>query len=392
MKRIVRRALFLLAALAVTVAVIAALVPRPIEADATRVTRGPLRVVVDEEGETRCRTRFVVAAPVSGRLERVRFDEGQSVSAGDVVARIYPTPIDTRQQAEATARVDAARAALGEADATDARARAEFAQAERSRELAERLVEDGLISREQYELAATSERSAAEAVRAAISRVERVKSEVKQAEAALLAARADQSAAPVNVVAPSQGVVFRVFEESERVVPAGALVFELGDPASIEVVVDVLTSDAVAIRPGASVEIGSWGGATTKGVVRLVEPSAFTKVSALGVEEQRVNVRVDVQEAPGALGIGYRVQVKIIVWENERVLKVPTSALARAGNGWTVFAVEAGRARVRRVEVGHRSAAEVEVLSGLAEGQEIVLHPPNDLADGAKVTVAAETP
>jgi HlyD family secretion protein len=385
MKRIVRRAVIVVAALALAGAVIMAFLPEPIEADAARVGRGPLRVTVEEEGETRCRNRFVVAAPIAGRLERPKLDEGRGVSTGEVVARIYPTPIDTRQQAEANARVYAARATLDEAQALRARAEADAQQATRSRTRAERLVEDGLIAREQHELTATAETTALEVARAARARVERARSEVEQTQAALLAARADQSAPPVILTAPAHGVVLRVLEESERIVSAGTPILELGDPSALEVLVDVLTSDAAAIRPGAAVDLGDWGGIAVRGAVRAVEPAAFTKVSALGVEEQRVNVIVDVTGAPGALGVGYRVLARIVVWESARALKVPTGALVRAGEAWGVFAVVDGRARLRTVEIGHRGMTEVEVVSGLEEGEQVLVHPPNDLSDGSKV-------
>lgn len=389
MKRFIRRAIVGMVAVAAVFAVVIALLPKPIEADSASVRRGPLRVTVEEEGTTRCRTRYVVAAPVAGRLERVSLDEGQSVAKGQVLARMFPPPIDSRQRADAEARVSAADASLEEAEAMLDRAGAEAEQTRKSRERAEKLVEDGLISREQFEIAETAERTAAESVKAARSRVERARAEARQARTALIAAGAEIRSEPVTLRSPATGVVLRVLEESERIVAAGTAILEIGDSSGLEVVVDVLSSDAAAIREGAEVELDGWGLGVLRGVVRRLEPAAFTKVSALGVEEQRVNVIVDFSGQPDDIGVGYRVLARIVVWEGENVLEVPTGALVRSGEDWGVFVVVAGRAELRRIEVGHRTPAEAEVLSGLAEGEQIVLHPPGEMTDGARVRAVA---
>lgn len=374
--------------LAIGLAVVVALLPEPIEADSSVVVRGPLSVYVSEEGETRCRDRYTITAPINGRLARPVLDEGQPVARGAVVARIYPAPIDTRQMAEAAARVDAALAEVEAARALRRQAMAESQQATSSRQRAEALVDHGLISREQFEQASTAEATAREGLANASSRVDRAIATVVEARAALEAARSEDSGQAVVVRAPVSGVVLRVFEESERVLAAGAPLLEIGNTSAVELVVDVLTSDAVGIRPGAAVELGDWGGTPVVGTVTSVEPAAFTRVSALGVEEQRVNVIVGIDDVPPGLGVAYRAEARILVWSGDDVLKVPTPALFRSGSGWAVFVIDDGRALSHAVEVGHVGSGEAEILGGIAEGQRILVHPPNDLVHGAKVTDA----
>jgi len=236
---------------------------------------------------------------------------------------------------------------------------------------------------------------------AARFRVDAAASEVSVAKAALLAGGegvADENRR-VTLAAPADGRVLRVLEESERVVAAGTPILEVGDPARLEIVIEVLSSDAVRVRPGMPVRLEAWGGeGTLAAAVRTIEPAAFTKISALGVEEQRVNVIADLAGATGGLGDGYRVEARIVIWSSDAVLKVPASALFRAaapaagapaggGAGWAAFTVDAGRARLRAVEVGHRTAAEAEIAGGLAAGDRVVLHPPNELRDGARVAI-----
>lgn len=391
MKRIIRRAVLGVIVVAVLIAVVVALLPNPIEADSTSVRRGPLRVTVEEEGETRCRVRYVVAAPITGRLERVGLDEGQVVTKGQVVGRMYPPPIDSRQRADAEARVSAAESSFNEAQANVALATAEAEQSARSRQRAQRLVEDGLISREQYELSDTAARTALESVQAATFRLERARAEVRQARSALIAAGSEMRSTPVTLSSPAAGIVLRVLEESERIVASGTAILEIGDASRLEAVVDVLSSDAASIHPGAEAELNGLGGGMRRGTVRTIEPAAFTKVSALGVEEQRVNVIVDFPENVTEIGVGYRVQATIVVWTGDDVLKVPTGALVRFGEDWGVFVVVDGRAQFRRIIVGHRNQQEVEVVSGLVEDERLILHPPNDLADGTMVTTTSDS-
>jgi HlyD family secretion protein len=370
----------------------------PVSVEVGAVSRGPLTATVDEEGETRVRQRFVVAAPATGRLLRIELDEGDRVEQGDVVARVVPAPLDPRDRAAAEARLQAAEDAKRGASARARLADAALAQAERELARTERLREAGATSDETLErmrlerTRALREREAARFAEAAADH------DVEAARAVLMAARASRSDAAgqddpcatpgvcIEVRAPIAGYVLRVHEESERVVLGGSPLLELGDPDAIEIVVDVLSADAVKIRPGAALWVEDWGGdAPLRATVRRVEPSGFTKVSALGVEEQRVNVIGDFVDTPDGLGDGYRVEARIVVWHADDVLRVPSSALFRRGDGWAAFVVEAGRARRREVAVGTRTPLAAEVKDGLAEGDAVVLHPSDRLTDGTRV-------
>jgi HlyD family secretion protein len=367
--------------------------PAPVRVELGTASRGPLEVTVAEEGRTRVRHRFVVAAPVSGRLERIALDEGDAVAAGDVVARVAPAPLDPRSIAQAQAQLEAALAGRREAQARVAQARAALEQAERELARSRTLAAQSTLSAQALEQAELARTSRAEELRAALEGEDAAGHEVEAARAALLAAAgADGAAAPspadsyVRVRAPAAGRVLRVFEESARVVAVGTPLVELGDPADLEIVVDVLSADAVKVRPGAEMRLEAWGGEEAlRATVRLVEPSGFTKLSALGVEEQRVNVIGDFAEPPGALGDGYRLEARIVVWRGDDVLRCPASALFRRGEQWHVFSADAGRARLVPVQVGHRGVNAVEIRSGLEPGTPVILHPTDQLADGVRV-------
>jgi HlyD family secretion protein len=361
-------------------------------------SRGPLRVTVDEEGQTRVRRRYVVAAPTAGRLLRIDLDEGDAVAAGGGVALLEPAPLDPRDEATAEARLRAAEAQKRASDARAALAEAALLQAKRDSERAERLRQAGAKSDEALELAHLKHTEAAQELEAARFAADAADHEVEASRAVLIAARTPrqkgsvdrgpcEGGAPcIEVRSPVAGSVLRVYEESERIVAAGTPLLEVGDPRDVEIVVDVLSADAVKIRPGAPVEIEDWGGEQPlEGRVRLVEPSGFTKVSALGVEEQRVNVVADFVDGAGALGDGYRVEARVVVWEAPDVLRVPGSALFRRGEGWHVFVVEGNAARLRAVEVGHRGSFEAELLAGLEPGERVVLHPSDRVRDGVRV-------
>ncbi|HTF35569.1 MAG TPA: HlyD family efflux transporter periplasmic adaptor subunit [Myxococcota bacterium] len=374
--------------------------PAPIRVDIAKALRGPLLVTVDEEGETRVRHEFVVAAPVSGRLQRIELEEGDSVVEGAVVARIDVAPLDPRTRAEAQARLEAAQAAKREAEAKVAEAEAALTQARRAQRRAAELARAGTLSdraREEAELSTTSRAKELEAAQFASHAAEH---EVERARAALLSGGSDAAASSpgagdergerdtaVDVRAPVRASVLRVLEKSERVVAVGTPLLTLGDTRQLEIVVDVLSADAVKVTPGAEVRIESWGGeGALRGTVRRIEPAGFTKVSALGVEEQRVNVIIDPVDPPPALGHGYRLEARIVVWEADDVLSVPVSALFRCGTGWCTFVVEGGRARRRELDPGHRSAARVEITHGLRSGEEVILHPTDRVTDGVRVT------
>jgi HlyD family secretion protein len=351
-----------------------------------------MRVTVDAEGKTRARDRFVVAAPVSGRLERIDLRRGDAVRRDEVIARIDPppmAPLDPRQLAEAKARVATAEQLKHEADAVVEQARADCEQAQRELSRAEKLIETGDVSRQDFERARNAALTCQQQIEAAKYRARAAASEVEVAKAALIAVeRTGQSGASATVFvrAPVSGRVLRVAEESERVVMAGAPLVELSNP-SLEVVIEVLSADAVKVKPGSPVLIDGWGGEQAlEARVRLVEPSAFTKISALGVEEQRVNVIADFIGRDTPLGDGYRLETRIVIWETNEALKAPMNALFRSGQRWNAFVVENGIAKRREVETGHRADFEVEVLSGLREGENVITHPSNLVADGVRVS------
>lgn len=381
----------LIAAVGIVVAILAvALWPSAIEVEVASVERGPLRVTIDEEGETRVRERFVVSAPVMGRVERIELEPGDPVLRGKtIVARVTPAAaplIDPRAQAELTAAVEAARAAVGQAQAERERAAASVKRAQSTTRRLEALLKAAVISGDELEAAQTTLKSAEESARSAEFAVARAEHELQLARARLRPSSAGGRI--VDVVAPVDGVVLKRLRESASVVPVGEPLVEIGDPGSLEIVSDLLSTDAVRVSPGDEVLIEQWGGSNPlRGRVRRVEPSGFMKVSALGVEEQRVNVIVDIvdESAAARLGDGYRVEVRIVTWRDEAVLKVPVGSLFRRGEEWAVFLVDSGRVRLQPVEIGQRSDRDAQVLKGLSEGQTVVQYPPDTLTDGVRV-------
>lgn len=366
-----------------------AFLPKPAKVDMGRVERGDLRVTVDEEAETRVHDRFEITAPVSGRLQRLELHAGDPVVVGQILAQIEPLPLDPRERAELLARVESARASEREAQAMVDHARAGYEQARRNRDRAVKLAGAGVISREDLELAETAETNGAEQLEAAKFKARAAAYEVQVAKAGLLALASEQGGKPrlISLRSPIQGQVLRVLQQSERVLTAGSPIVEVGHPSRLEIVSDVLSTEAVKVKPSDPVLLENWGGETAlHAKVRTVESSGFTKISALGVEEQRVNIVMDFVDPPGRLGDAYRADIRIIVWEGKDVLKVPTSALFRRGQQWSVFAIEDGRARVHDVQVGHRNALEAEVLSGLSEGSRVVLHPGSQISEGTRVS------
>ena len=372
--------------------VLVAVWPEAVPVDLAPVERGPLQVTVDDEGETRVRDRYVVSAPVAGRLQRVELEPGDPVEHGGVVARLLPAPpalLDSRTQAEAKASVEAARAALGRTRAERERAEAGRDRARSDLERARSLAASGIVSRETLDMRDTDARAAEEALRAAEFAVGTAEQELERARAVLLQSTGGTGGRAIELRSPVDGVVLKRLRWSEAVVPTGEPLLELGDPRRLEIVSDLLSADAVKVRPGQTVLIEQWGGeGTLQGRLRRVEPSGFMKISALGVEEQRVNVIVDFEdpaEAWTALGDAYRVEIRVVVYEAADVLKVPTSSLFRRGGEWAAFAVADGRARLRTVQVGRRNGLEAEIASGLAAGELVVVHPSDTLGDGRRV-------
>ena len=385
----------------VVLAVVAALVwafrPAPVPAEIATVTPGPLEVTLDEEGETRVRDRFVVSAPVAGRVLRIELEPGDPVRANRTLLATFqpvsPALLDARTRAELTARAQAADAALERARAMAEQAAAERTQAERTLRRTRELAQEGLTTAGDLDLADTAARSRREAADAAAAAVRSADADRRAVRAQLVQVGRTSAGGPaIQLRSPIDGVVLKRIHESEAVVPQGEPLLEVGDVARIEIVADYLSTDAVRIRPGQRVIVERWGGgAALGGRVRLVEPSGFTKISALGVEEQRVNVIIDLdaaREAWAQLGDRYRVEVRVVVSSAARVLRVPVSALVRHGAEWSVFAVDAGRAVTRTITIGARNDAFAEVRSGLSEGTAVSAFPGDRIADG--VAVAAQ--
>ena len=393
MKRILNTLILVLLAGAVIALLTIWLRPTPTRVDSARASRGPMQVTVDGEGKTRVRDRYVVATPVAGQLRRITLRRGDLVARGQVIVQIDPlplAPLDPRQRAEAIARVSAAEDEKREVDRLIERSKAVYDQARRDCERCELLVRSGDVPRQELERAQTAVTTSFRDYEAAMSKAESAAHEVEAAAAALLAAKESQRPAvpAVKVQSPVNGKVLRVLEESERVVVAGAPLLELSSPAKLEVVIELLSTDAVKISPGALLLIEGWGGPEVlEARVRLIEPSAFTKVSALGIEEQRVNIVADLTTPSTALGDGYRVEGRIVVWQADDVLKVPVSSLFRRGESWSLFVVENGEARLRDVEVGQRTSFEAEIKAGLEAGAEVIVHPSNRITDGTRVAV-----
>lgn len=376
--------------------VVRLLEPAPIAVQTELVVRGPLRGVVEAQGATRIKDRFVVAAPTTGHMLRITLRPGDEVQAGQEIAAIEPliSPLlDSRTRAEIEARAAAADAAVVEAEAAVRRAALAADRARREMERAKSLVSSGLITPQALDAAEFEHALRAREVEAASLALETARRTAQAARAPLAEATGTGNphgvGSRVSVLAPATGRVLRVYQESAGPVQAGTPLLEIGDPAAIEVVVDVLTTDAVATVPGSPVEIHGWGGKEVlRGVVRLVEPLAFPKISPLGVEERRVNVLVDPAGDPAtwrALGGGFRVEARIVVWEEAAALRVPVGAVFRKNNGWAVFVVEGGRASLRPIRLGRRGTDGYEVLGGLSEGERVVMYPAGAIADGAEV-------
>jgi len=369
--------------------------PRPVPVDTAIVRSGPLRVTVEEEGRTRVIDRYVLSAPVAGLARRIELDVGDQVNKGDVLLELEPLPpevLDPRSRASAEARVQAASAAREGAaqSVAAARADAELADHELARKV--KLRADGLISEDELDRARAEARVTAANLRSAEFAVDVARHELEAARTALVfstAAATGQALEMVPVRSPVAGRVLDIFRESEGVVSPGQPLIEIGDPAALEIEVDVLSADAVRITPGTKVEFHRWGGdELLEGVVRVVEPRGFTKISALGVEEQRVLVISDIvspRKIWERLGDGYRVEAEFIIWQQADVLKIPAGALFREGDDWAVYTLDGGRARLREIKPGRRSGLEVQILGGLEPNQTVIVHPSDDVGDGVRV-------
>lgn len=402
-KKLSRRTLTLGAAGLVVASVVFMMWPRALPVDIGAAERQDMILTIDEEGRTRVKENYVVSAPVSGRLLRVDAHSGDAVEGqATVVARILPSNpsfLDVRAQTEAESGVRSAEAALAMARAEVGRSEAErdYAASEVAR--MRTLRAEGTVAQAALDRAELAMRSAAAQVRTAEAAVKAREAELENAKARLItpmeakaaAANAEEAPGILSVLAPVSGRILRVLQESETIVAAGTPLVEIGDPGSdLEILAEYLSTDAVKISRGDRVIIDKWGGETPlAGVVARVEPFGFTKYSALGVEEQRVNVVIDFVSPPEqrkGLGHGFRVETRVVVWEDKSALTVPSSALFRNGGEWSVFAIESGRARHRPVEVGHNNGVEAEILSGIEAGERVILYPGAELADGVRVT------
>ena len=365
----------------------------PLPVDLTSAVRGPLRVTLDHEGRTRVRERYVVSAPVGGRVLRIEMEPGDPVAAGrTVLARVLPGApalLDARARAgaEAQVRVAAANLARVRAQRDEARESSRFARAEAER--MRNLNAQGLATSQQLDSADADAHVKARALEAADAAVEAAARDLDVARAVLYEGGAQAGTRIAEVRAPVGGVLLRRLHESETVVAQGEPLVEVADLADLEVVADYLSTDAVRIQAGMPVMIERWGGAAPLNArVARVEPSGFMKISALGVEEQRVWVVMtfaDPRDAWASLGDGYRVEARVIVWQQPDVLKVATGSVFRRGDEWAVFVVDGGTARARTVTIGQRNDVEAEVTGGLEAGAQVVAYPSDQITDGSRV-------
>ena len=364
--------------------IVAGLWPKPVAVETAMASRGPLRVTVNEEGKTRIKQRYVVAAPVGGQLRRIPFKAGAMVIAGETVVAmidpVSPTLLEQRTRASAEARRDSAAANLEKAHATH-----EFAAHELRR--FKKLYADKTISAQELEGGELREASAEKEESAARSALQMAQAELAQFITPV--PDADGVCAAREVRAPASGRILRVMEENVRVVPAGTALMEIGDPKDLEVVVEVLSRDGARIQPGAKVEFDQWGGTEPLlGRVRLVEPAAFTKISALGVEEQRVNVIADLitpADQRSNVGDNFRVEARIVVWEAADTLKVPAGGLFRQGEQWATFKYADNQAKLQLVRIGQSSGTETQIIEGLQAGDKVIIYPSSRVLDGQRV-------
>ena len=374
--------------------VVAGLWPRPVPVETAVVARGPLVVTVDEEGMTRVRNRYLVSAPVAGHLRRIDWKAGAPVGAGQTVLAVIEGGgadfLDARTQTQAEARVRTAGAARDAAAAQRERAAAADRMYLADYARLKELFAQKALSRQEFDAAQMRADMATQDTRTADFALKVAEYELEQAHAVLgRGAKPAADAAALTVTSPVDGMIFRVLQESERLVPAGFPLMEIGDPTDLEIRIEVLSRDGVAIRPGARVMLERWGGPDPLAArVRLVEPAAFTKISALGVEEQRVYVVADFTGPSGtraALGDGYRVEARIVAWESADTLRAPAGALFQRDGAWQCFVLEHGRARLANLKVGRSNGGETEVLAGLHPGDRVIVYPGDQVREGARV-------
>jgi HlyD family secretion protein len=366
--------------------------PKPVPVELASVTQGALEVTVTEDGQARVKDRYVVSSPLAGSLARIELRAGDLVEQSQVLARVVPLAsplLDPRSRSTVNARIAAASAGKRQAYAQIERAKAALTFARRDVERLRALAKAGSIADAQLERSELELRTLGVELTSTEFAAKVADYELQMAEAARGRLTSGKTYDELTIPSPITGKVLRVLRESEGAVQPGTPLLEIGDPKALEIAVDVLTSDAVRIAPGANVYLERWGGAPLKGVVRRIEPSAFTKLSALGVEEQRAYSLIELLSPVSewvALGDGYRVEAKIVVWRAENVLKLPASATFRHGGGWAVYARRGNVARLVPVELGHSSGLEIELHRGLHAGEQVIVHPSDRLVDGISVT------
>jgi len=367
--------------------------PRAIDVDAASVTRQDMTVTVSDDGMTRVRDVFVLSAPLDGTMTRVEVEPGDFVTDGETVVTtirpLLPPLLPARTAAQLKSAVSSAEAALTAARADAERLRAEHARLVRDLDRAKKLLESATVSQQAVDNAESAEREGYLALRAGEAVIGVRRQELAAARAALLPSEAQNGNDVIAVKAPLSGQILSVDRESEGPVAQGTPIVQIGDLNSLECVADFLSEEAVRVKPGDPVTFTDWGGAPLPGRVRRVEPAGFTKVSALGIEEQRVNIVMDLDDPSERqnLGHGYRFVANIAVWQGTNRLVVPMAALFRDGDGWAVFVIENGRAEWREVSVGHTNRTYAEILDGVNEGDRVVIHPPRLLERGAKVKI-----
>jgi len=395
---LVRRSLPWMAGFSLLALVAWGLWPKPVIIETGRVARGPLTVRVSEEGKTRVRNRYIVAAPVAGKMRRVPLKPGDDVTAGATVLTtiepVAPPLLDARARAQAEAVVSMTQASRSQAAESLEAKRAALQMADADRDRMRAVTRQGTLSEsDRDKMEGESSMRAAE-VRAGEFSLQVIDYELAQARATLERPETTVAGHLIEVKSPVSGRVLKVMQESEMVVSPGTPLLEIGDPTDLEIEAEILSRDAVGIHPGDAVKVEQWGGENPlMGRVRRVEPAAFTKISALGVEEQRVIVLsdlVDVPEAAKALGDRYRVEVHVAVWHADDVLAVPAGALFREGNAWKTYVFKDDAATLTPIEAGHSDGRFTEILSGVKAGDEVLLHPPDTVKDGTPVTRRGE--
>lgn len=372
-----------------------ALRPQPLAVEIGTVKRGPLTVTVLEEGKTRIRHRFLITPPVAGYLNRVPLRQGDKIEAGKtVLATIQPQPanfLDPRARAETEAHVKAAEATKMQRETQIERASAALDLANKELVRARDLKKSGAIAVKEWDTTENQVNILTRELHTAEFGLQVADFELVQAKAALTQVQtpATENSDPLKIISPITGYVLNVYEESARMLTAGTQIMEIGDLDDMECEIELLSSDAVGVHPGADAAIEEWGGENPlRGKVTVVEPGGYLKVSSLGVEEQRVKVRIDfVDPLPPGMTIGdrFRVEARIVTWRGDNILQVPTGALFRRGGDWMAFVYEGGKARQVKVEILHNNGVAAEVRSGLTEGQQVLVHPPDAVLEGSAV-------